>query len=99
MRVSKTKALISIAVTAKLICFFAYAYADCWFSNAAAQMLEKSTLCHGLRPKHSRQYEHVRCCLLSAYFRMKSVSDALSNTQKMTLLHVYLLSVVARASL
>ena len=52
-------------------------------------MLEKSTLCHGLRPRHSRQYEHVCCCLLSAYFRMKSVSDALSNTQKMTPLHVF----------
>ena len=41
IRVEKTKALISfaVAVTAKLICAFLFAYADCWFSHAAAQML------------------------------------------------------------
>ena len=38
MRVAKTKALISCAVTAKLICVFIFAYADCWFSGAAAQI-------------------------------------------------------------
>ena len=32
-----TKMLISCAVTAQLICIFVFAYADCWFSNAAAQ--------------------------------------------------------------
>ena len=36
IRVAKTKALISCAVTAHLICVFVFAYADCWFSNAAA---------------------------------------------------------------
>ena len=30
---AKTKALIS---SAKLICVFVFAYADCWFSHAAA---------------------------------------------------------------
>ena len=39
MRVVKTKALISFAVTAKLICAFVFAYADSWFSHAAAQLL------------------------------------------------------------
>ena len=34
----KTKALISFAVTAKLICAFVFAYADCWFSHGAAHM-------------------------------------------------------------
>ena len=38
IRVAKTKALISFAVTAKLICVFVFAYADCWFSHEAAQM-------------------------------------------------------------
>ena len=33
---SKTKALISCAVTAQLICAFVFAYADCWFSDDAA---------------------------------------------------------------
>ena len=39
MRVAKTKALISFAVTAKLICVFVFAYAECWFSHAAAQLV------------------------------------------------------------
>ena len=39
MRVAKTKALISFAVTAKLICAFVFAYADCWFSHVAAHLL------------------------------------------------------------
>ena len=33
---AKTKALISFAVTAKLICAFVFAYADCWLSHEAA---------------------------------------------------------------
>ena len=32
--VAKTKALISCAVTAQMICAFVLAYADCWFSDA-----------------------------------------------------------------
>ena len=36
IRVVKTKALISYAVTAKLICIFIFACADCWFSDALA---------------------------------------------------------------
>ena len=39
IRVAKTKALISFAVTAKLICAFVFAYADCWFSHAAAHIV------------------------------------------------------------
>ena len=42
MGVVKTKALISFAVTAKLICAFVFAYADCWFPHAAAHLFEKS---------------------------------------------------------
>ena len=38
MRVAKTKALISFAVTAKLICSFGFAYADCWFSHEVAHL-------------------------------------------------------------
>ena len=34
----KIKALISCAVTAQLICAFIFAYADCWFSDATAQI-------------------------------------------------------------
>ena len=39
IRVVKTKALISFAVTAKLICAFVFAYADCWFSHEAAHLV------------------------------------------------------------
>ena len=39
MYVAKTKALISFAVTAKLICVFVFAYAKRWFSHDAAQMM------------------------------------------------------------
>ena len=35
---AKTKALISCAVTAQLICIFVFAYADCWFSHVKAQI-------------------------------------------------------------
>ena len=35
---AKTKALISCAVTAQLIFVFAFSYACCWFSHAAAQL-------------------------------------------------------------
>ena len=34
----KKKALISSAVTGQLICGFVFAYADCWFSHAVAQI-------------------------------------------------------------
>ena len=39
IRVAKTKALISFTVTAKLICAFVFAYADCLFSHDAAHLL------------------------------------------------------------
>ena len=35
VRVAKTKALISFAVTAKLVCAIVFVHADCWFSHAA----------------------------------------------------------------
>ena len=38
MYVAKTKALISFAVTAKLICVFVFTYAKHWFSHDGAQM-------------------------------------------------------------
>ena len=38
IRAAKTKALISCAVTAQLICGFVSAYANCWFSQAVAHI-------------------------------------------------------------
>ena len=40
MRVVKTKGLISFTVTAKLICAFVFAYAECWFSHEVALILK-----------------------------------------------------------
>ena len=42
MYVAKTKALISFAVTAKLICVFVFAYANRWFSHDAAHFFSSS---------------------------------------------------------
>ena len=38
IRVAKTKALISFAVTAKLICVFVFAYAKWWFCQNEAHI-------------------------------------------------------------
>ena len=46
IRVAKTKALISFAVTAKLICVFVFAYAKSRFSHDAAQCVNSYCL-HG----------------------------------------------------
>ena len=40
IRVAKTKVLISYAVTAQLICAFVFAYADCWFSDTVAHIVQ-----------------------------------------------------------
>ena len=53
IHVAKTKALISFAVTAKLICVFVFAYADCWFSHAAAQLVRYCT--KGVKMKQTKQ--------------------------------------------
>ena len=39
MHVAKTKALISCAVTAQLICAFVFAKAKIWFSHDAAHLI------------------------------------------------------------
>ena len=36
---AKTKALISCAVTAQMICVFVFACANCWFSHAKAHII------------------------------------------------------------
>ena len=48
--VAKTKALISCAVTAQLICVFVFTNADCWFSGMSAHM---SYLLVGLKIKRA----------------------------------------------
>ena len=51
MRIAKTKALISFAVTAKLICVFVFAYAKLWFSHDAAHMMYNNKTCENILAK------------------------------------------------
>ena len=51
IRVAKTKALISFAVTAKLICVFVFAYAKIRFSHDAAQFIQDLDFHHCLGDK------------------------------------------------
>ena len=43
IRVAKTKALISFAVTAKLICVFVFAYAKRWFSHKRGSTMKANS--------------------------------------------------------
>ena len=56
IHVAKTKALISFAVTAKLICVFVFAYADCWCSHEAAHLYKfgclSCILCYLTKKRH-----------------------------------------------
>ena len=42
----KTKVLISFAVTAKLVCAFVYAHANCWFSREMAHIFGHVAIYH-----------------------------------------------------
>ena len=65
----KTKALISFAVTAKLICVFVFAYAKCWFSYDASHFLSFE-LCHEEtnHVKHKLDYPASEACLILETF-------------------------------
>ena len=61
--VAKTKALISFAVTAKLICIFVFAYADCWFSHDVAQLCLHCFSCYVYcNPTHFHGYYIYKFC-------------------------------------
>ena len=53
IKVAKTKALISFAFTAKLICVFVFAYAKRWFSHDAAH-IKQHTYSETLEPRHEK---------------------------------------------
>ena len=67
---AKTKALISCAVTAQLICGFVFAHAKVWFSHEVTQMICTHTLeiatTPGQKPKdrlfqdHAHTYDEER---------------------------------------
>ena len=56
--VAKTKALISYAVTAKLICVFVFAYAKCWFSHDAAHFASSEA---SDQPEHTSSLISFHC--------------------------------------
>ena len=55
----KTKALISFAVTAKLICAFVFAYAKSWFSHDTAHLI-LFVWVEALHPSQSTIFQYVR---------------------------------------
>ena len=72
MYVAKTKALISFAVTAKLICVFVFAYAHRWFSHDAALILTLN--CPKRINRYSKHFEMTSgfnsfCALLQSLCR------------------------------
>ena len=50
---NENNGLISCAVTAQLICAFVFAYADCWFSDPAAQIVPRFLLVIKKQKKNS----------------------------------------------
>ena len=60
IRVAKTKALISFAVTAKLICVFVFAYAKSQFSHDAAHLFP-----YIAEPLRFSKHEIVHDCVAS----------------------------------
>ena len=71
IRIAKTKALISFAVTAKLICVFVFAYANSRFSHDAAQINLNFELGCGNR------YNYLKCRVLNLpLFRIERSCDS-----------------------
>ena len=83
---AKTKALISCAVTAQLICVFVFAYANCWFSHAQAHLFSFNL--HGVvvmtsSSNHIYQKCHSEDTLVhsrSRYMRAEPASTSHGNT-------------------
>ena len=55
-RIAKTKAMISFAVTAKLICVFVFSYAKSRFSHDAALLKQGGHIMSFITIKNSMQY-------------------------------------------
>ena len=62
IRVAKTKALISFAVTAKLICAFVFAYAKSRFSHNEAHLLVSVLYVENARSNLSIHWAHMPLC-------------------------------------
>ena len=73
---AKTKALISFAVTAKLICAFGFAYADCSFSREVAHILFWKYVKHGPGDKNN---DHVHVHRFIVTVPMIPVSRGFAN--------------------
>ena len=74
MYVAKTKALISFAVTAKLICVFVLTYAKCCFSHGPAQFIIYSFLLNLTWPASSYRMCHGYTDCSFSYNDLKSNS-------------------------
>ena len=85
--VAKTKALISFAVTAKLICVFVFKYAKCWFSHDAAQvfiLLQTNTKKVGIESVASSDSDDDKSSVTVSY---KSSRTGVSSGLGISILH------------
>ena len=73
IRVAKTKALISFAVTVKLICTFVFPYTDCWFSHVAAQLDQEDQVIS------QEVYMHRRTAMLNFPRKLNNNFDILES--------------------
>ena len=73
--VAKTKALISFAVTAKLICVFVFAYAKRWYSHNAAHVV-----CFRYLQERMKQMEEERTMALAAVSKYKVFESCCKKT-------------------
>ena len=80
----KTKALINFVVTVKLICTIVSAFAKCWFSHKAAQMLAM------LEPSHLN-------CSSILYHKYTPLTN-LCTLKSHEMLHIYMLTVLTATS-
>ena len=77
--IAKAKALISFAFTAKLICAFVFAYANCWFSHAVAHIVvpflspNSPNTCHINNVFFNPQNEPRQILESNAWIRLVSV--------------------------
>ena len=66
---AKTKALISCAVTAHLICVFVFAYANRWFIHAKTRMECQKLIFFGINSSHNFK-SNVAWFLHFVYYRV-----------------------------
>ena len=74
---SENKGVISFVVTAKLICAFVFAHADCWFSHVAAHFM----LLHSYSNMEFTSYSFTCMWLDLLYIKLIVINVLMSSLQ------------------